>query len=180
MAFCRLRSACGHLMESWSSCSTRLIQRPQQWSSRESCPAQRNNILNQSSEFMKKKYSFILLWSMYTHSCSASRMSIRTNIVYFSWFHVDLSHQWLISIPTLISNYIPYKMGDDISWSFTNFFGATIKVWECIINFTTLSTPEVITYPCKGLQLFHVSKMAHGYLIFRLVSLNLEVQTPFY
>ena len=42
----------------------------------------------------------------------------------------------LTLIPTWVSNYIHYKVYDDITYSFPNFTGAAVNIWEWLINFT--------------------------------------------
>ena len=39
-------------------------------------------------------------------------------------------------IPAWISNYIHYKLRDEIPYPFPNFNGATVEVWEWMSNFT--------------------------------------------
>ena len=52
------------------------------------------------------------------------------------------------SIPTWISNYIHYKMWNEITYPLPNFNGCTIEVWEWITNFISYFTGHVIVYPC--------------------------------
>ena len=47
-----------------------------------------------------------------------------------------------------ISNYIHYKIWDEISLPFINFNGATVEVWEWINDFFQPFTWYVITYTC--------------------------------
>ena len=60
------------------------------------------------------------------------------------------NNRWygLTLIPAWISNYIHYKMWDEITNPFTHFNGATVEVWEWISNFIPHYTGRVITYPC--------------------------------
>ena len=53
----------------------------------------------------------------------------------------------LTLIPAWISNYMHYKMWDEITYPFPNFNGATVEVWEWISNFIPHFTGHVITYP---------------------------------
>ena len=53
----------------------------------------------------------------------------------------------LILIPAGISNYIHYKVWDEITYALLNFNGATVEVWEWIGNFISHFTGHVITYP---------------------------------
>ena len=66
----------------------------------------------------------------------------------------------LNSIPAWIStcNYIRYNVWDVITNPFPNFNGGTVEVWEWISNFIPPFTRHVITYPCWGKKLNHVSK----------------------
>ena len=48
---------------------------------------------------------------------------------------------------TWISNYIHFKMWDEIGYPSPNFNGCIVKVWEMISNFITRFTGHVITYP---------------------------------
>ena len=52
------------------------------------------------------------------------------------------------SIPAWISNYIHYKVCDEITYPYPNFNGATIEVWEWISNFITHFIGHMITYLC--------------------------------
>ena len=45
-----------------------------------------------------------------------------------------------------ISNFIHYRVWDEVTYPFPNFNGATIEVWEWISNFTPHFTGYVITY----------------------------------
>ena len=51
-------------------------------------------------------------------------------------------------IPAYISNYMPNKMWDEITYLFPNFSGVTIEGWEWISNFIPHFIMGVITYPC--------------------------------
>ena len=57
-------------------------------------------------------------------------------------------HHGLTLIPVEISNYIHYKVWDEITNPFLNFNGATVEVFEWISNFIPHLTGRVITYPC--------------------------------
>ena len=54
----------------------------------------------------------------------------------------------LILITAWISNYIHYKVWDEIIYPFPNFNGATVEVWEWINDFIPHFPGHVITYPC--------------------------------
>ena len=51
----------------------------------------------------------------------------------------------------MMSNYIHYKVCDEITYSFLNF--NTVEVWEWISNSTPHFTRYVITYPYNQWQL---------------------------
>ena len=46
-----------------------------------------------------------------------------------------------------ISNYIHYKVCDEITYTFPNFIGTVMEVWEWISNFIPHFTGHMITYP---------------------------------
>ena len=48
-----------------------------------------------------------------------------------------------------ISNYIRYKVWDEITYPLSNFNGCTVEVWQRISNFIPSITGRVITYPCR-------------------------------
>ena len=50
---------------------------------------------------------------------------------------------------TWISNYIFYKMWDEVIYPFPNFIGCTVEVWEWLSNFISHLSGQVITYPCR-------------------------------
>ena len=52
----------------------------------------------------------------------------------------DLFNLW-------ISNYIHYKVYDEMTYPFPNSNGATVEVWEWIDNFISHFTGHVITSP---------------------------------
>ena len=51
-------------------------------------------------------------------------------------------------MPAWKTDYILYKVGDEITYPFPNFNGATIEIWEWMGNFIPHLTGYVITYPC--------------------------------
>ena len=61
-------------------------------------------------------------------------------------------------IPALISNYIRYKVWDEISYPITNFNGRTVEVGEWISKFVPHFTWECDYLSTLGLKLIHVSK----------------------
>ena len=54
----------------------------------------------------------------------------------------------LTLIPAWVSYYIHYQVYDEITYTFPNFIGTAIEVWEWIINFIPHFTGHMITYPC--------------------------------
>ena len=73
----------------------------------------------------------------------------------------------LTSITPWISNYIHYKVWDEITYPFPNFNGATIEVWEWIHNFMLHFTEYVITYPCWDQSWTMLVKWAPGNILER-------------
>ena len=47
---------------------------------------------------------------------------------------------------TYISNYMPIKMWNEITYPFPNFNGCTVEVWKGISNFLPHFIMDVITY----------------------------------
>ena len=59
-------------------------------------------------------------------------------------------YNWLTLIPSWISNHIPYKPRDEIPYTFPNFNGKTVEIWERISNFIRHFTRHAATSPCWG------------------------------
>ena len=55
---------------------------------------------------------------------------------------------WITLIPALISNHMPSKVCDEITYSFPNFNGCTVEVWKWISDFIPDFIIYIITYPC--------------------------------
>ena len=55
---------------------------------------------------------------------------------------------WFNFNPACIRNYIHYKVWDEIAYSFINFNGYTVEVYEWISNFIWHYAKHVIIYPC--------------------------------
>ena len=55
----------------------------------------------------------------------------------------------LTLFPAWISNHMPNKVWDEITYPFPNFNGCSVEVWEWIINFIPHLIMGVITYPCS-------------------------------
>ena len=55
-------------------------------------------------------------------------------------------------MPACISNHMPNKVWDEITYHFLNFNGATVEVYECISKFVPQFTMDVINYPCWDLS----------------------------
>ena len=67
----------------------------------------------------------------------------------FSWIKMlvfCLKFHWNL----FLSNHIPSKVWDEMTYPFPNFNGATVEVWKEISNFIIHFTMNVITYPCWG------------------------------
>ena len=57
--------------------------------------------------------------------------------------------KWKLTlIPAGISNHMPSKVRDGITYPSPNFNGAAVEVWELISNFIPHFMMDVITYPC--------------------------------
>ena len=63
-----------------------------------------------------------------------------------------LSLTWFKWIPRMVSNYIHYKVQDEITYSFQNSIGETVEVWKWINYFISQFTGHVITRPCWDLR----------------------------
>ena len=62
-------------------------------------------------------------------------------------FSAVICSHGLILIPVCTSNYIHYKMWDEITNQFPSFNDETVEVWEYISNFIQYLTAHVMTYP---------------------------------
>ena len=69
----------------------------------------------------------------------------------------------LTLIPAWISNYIHYKVWDEIIYPFLNCNGATVEVEEWISNFIPHFTGACDYLSMLGFKLNHVSKSGHWY-----------------
>ena len=58
----------------------------------------------------------------------------------------------LTLIPVWISNYIHYKVSDEIVRTFSNFDHGTVEAYEWISNFIPHITEHIITYSCWDLS----------------------------
>ena len=59
-----------------------------------------------------------------------------------------LSPSPLTSIPAWISNHMPSRVVDQVTYPFPNFNGVTVEVWEWISNFIPHLMMDVIIHPC--------------------------------
>ena len=55
----------------------------------------------------------------------------------------------LTLVPAWISNLIPIKVWNGITYTFSNFNGYTVEVWEWVSNFIPHYELDEITYPCR-------------------------------
>ena len=55
-------------------------------------------------------------------------------------------------IPTWISNHMASKALDEISYSFSNFNGFAVEVWEWISNFIIYFIMGMTAYPCRVIK----------------------------
>ena len=63
------------------------------------------------------------------------------------WLGAPFINMDLILIPAWISNYIHYKVWDEITYPFPNFNSAAVEVWEWTSSFIPHFTGCMITYP---------------------------------
>ena len=74
------------------------------------------------------------------------------------WSSISVTHQGLLlltlfqSNPACISSHTHYTVYDEITYSFPNFNGCTVDVWEWMSNFVSHFTGCVITDPCWDLS----------------------------
>ena len=93
----------------------------------------------------KLSFKPILFVTTYETSICENSIDIWMLFMGNSWPH------GLTFISAWMSNYIHYKMWDEITYPFPNFNGATFAVCEWISNFIPYFTWHVIIYPCwKG------------------------------
>ena len=93
--------------------------------------------------------------------------------------------QDIISLPTGISNRIHYKVWDEITYTFPNFNGTAVEVWEWVSNFVCermgILTPRVywtLDYiSMLGLKLIHIGKKAQDIARSCGVAWDLHIQS---
>ena len=61
----------------------------------------------------------------------------------FYWYGLNLISAW-------ISNHMPNKVCNEITYPFPNFNGCTVEAWEWMINFIPHFIMDVIIHPCWG------------------------------
>ena len=86
-------------------------------------------------------------------------MSTFTNFVFILDTRGNFNYRELTLIPAWIGNYIFYKVWDEITYSFPNFNGATVEVWEWISNFIPLMGMWLFIH--AGLNVLYVSNRGH-------------------
>ena len=84
----------------------------------------------------------------------------------------------LTLIPAWISNYICYKVWDEMTFQFLNINCATVDVWQWICNFIQHFTGHMVSYPCWDFSQSVLVKQAPGclccyYLIYCKVTWHL-------
>ena len=91
-----------------------------------------------------------LQWQWNVKECHGDDFVLIDYITGWSYDNLMGPFYWpsLTLILAWISNYIHYKMRDEIRYPFPNFNGATIEVWKWMNNFIPHFTGHVITYPC--------------------------------
>ena len=85
-------------------------------------------------------------------------------------------YQGLTLIPEWISNYIHYRVWDEITYPFLTFTNCTIEVWEWISNFIPQFPGHVISYPCRDLSWTIIVKGTTG-AIYKLYLFRPELIT---
>ena len=73
-----------------------------------------------------------------------TRTTWHKDLATWSSFYLD----GLTLIPAWISNHMPSKVWDEITYPLPNFSACSIKVWEWISSFIPHFMIDVITYPC--------------------------------
>ena len=74
-------------------------------------------------------------------------MSKKTHTQVFRYS--DVARLLITLISSLISEYIPYKLWDEINYPFPNINGAAVEVREWVTTFIPRFTWLVITHPCR-------------------------------
>ena len=95
---------------------------------------------NSSALAMELRLSFTNL-SIYAFAFGINSLTMKycRGLLYFQI-------KWLIA--GWISNHMPSKVWNEITYPFPNFNSCTIEVWEWISNFIPHIIMDVITYPC--------------------------------
>ena len=122
-------------------------------------PSRTQNMLLQLLSIYKRRISMLI----------SSATSMLLTLLKWQWFThracADLqgafNYHGLTSVPAGISNFIHYKVWDQITYPFADFSGRTIESWEWISNFISHFTGHMNTYAqglcfvvlCCGLQM---------------------------
>ena len=92
-----------------------------------------------------------MLWTVYQQSCDVNSFQnylLHSGEKAWSMKTWDPFYkQWLTFFQAWISNYIHYKVWDEITYPFLNFNGVTAEFQEWISNFISHFSGHVITYP---------------------------------
>ena len=86
--------------------------------------------------------------SIYVEIMKKSLKTLPLLVLVLEYSRVPLYWHGLTLIPAWVSYYIHYQVYDEIIYTFPNFIGTAIEVWEWIINFIPHFTVHIITYPC--------------------------------
>ena len=102
----------------------------------------RNRSWNDPRHLMRRKKS------LSDEAISAKRQHEKPHDTTWGSFY----YHELTLIPAWISNHMPSKVYEEITYPFPNFNSVTIEVWQWIDNFITLYIMNEITYPCWDLS----------------------------
>ena len=134
-------------------------------------------LLKRSSRHRSKKPSKLRVSGLYVGNSPGTgefpaQMASNAENVSFWWRHHEWRQSWqalwqlsdfsvdkrywglfyqygLTLTLTCISNYIHYRVWNEVNYPFPNFNGCTTEVWKWIRNFIPHSIMDAITYPCQ-------------------------------
>ena len=106
--------------------------------------------------------SFCYLWNIHSFNVGGGDIKVQVYTYsffvkkthYVCWCPRPICHQgpllltWLIFNPAWISNHLPGKGWDEITYPSINCNGCTVEAWELIGNFIPHFIMDVIDYPC--------------------------------
>ena len=118
-----------------------------------------------------ERYSFLMLWINNTTNTTKAKCNKTLTSYVWTMYNAEcvyLSSRFTHTVPTMqgqqhpahfylhdltlipawISNHMPNKVWDEITYPFLNFNGCTVEVYEWISNFIPHIEMDVNTYPC--------------------------------